>query len=126
MPNTNLYIIGMPITICTTVIGASYKMTYRNITTATNAILGRVSGCQHHHINARHGKQIYNNSKKPLDFDQWFLKGIRYYESKGYEFTLISEGSVRLVRICKDGKSKLRTLADFEREHEEYKENFYP
>jgi len=100
-------------------------MAYKNINSATNAILGRVSGCQHHHINARYGKQRYNNTSKPLDFDQWLLSGIRYYESKGYEFELIAEGDVRLVRIRKEGKSKLRTLADFEREHKEYKENFY-
>ncbi|WP_155399237.1 hypothetical protein [Methanosarcina mazei] len=125
MPNTKLYILGMPITICTTVIGASYKMTYRNITTATNAILGRVSGCQHHHINARYGKQRYNNTSKPLDFNQWFLKGIRFYESKGYEFEFINEGNVKMVRICKDGKAKLRTLADFEREYKDYEDTFF-
>lgn len=128
MPNMNLYIHGMPITICTTIIGALTKMAYKNINTATNAILGRVSGCQHHHINTRHGKQQYNNSKsvfqKPLEFNQWLLDGMnRANEKYGTEFETVKPGLMRIK--LKNGQTFLRTLEDFEREHEEYKVNFY-
>lgn len=96
-------------------------MAFKNIKTATAQELGRIAGVQHRTWGIRNPKQK-SIFQKPLDFDAWFLKGIRFYEIKGYDFEFLAEG---LIRISKEGKSMLRTLADFEREHEEYKANFY-
>jgi hypothetical protein len=97
----------------------------RTLTGAINQELGRIAGVQHHYINAHYGKQRYYNRNsnrsifdKPLEFDQWFLKGIRFYESKGYEFEFLTD---ELIRIIRPGKNNLlRTKTDFKREHEEY------
>lgn len=50
----------------------------------------------------RHKKQ-----KEYVSFEQWFLNGIRNYESKGVEFDLLTDG---LVRMTKNEKSVLRTV----------------
>lgn len=96
-----------------------------------NKQLGLISGQQHSYINRKYGKQQYNNSKtgsgersiyeKPLTFDQWFLKGLRFFEAKGAEFELLPG----MVKITWPGKTPaLRTIQDFRREHEEYKQEF--
>lgn len=72
------------------------KPTARTLTGAINQELGRIAGVQHHYINTHYESRRYNNRNntrsifdKPLEFDQWFLKGIRFYESKGYEFEFL-------------------------------------
>lgn len=99
-----------------------------------NKQLGLISGQQHSYINRHYGKQVYNNSKKvptqrsifdkPLDFGEWFLRGVRSFEAKGYDFEFLTD---ELVAIKVPGRENrvLRTKADFKREWEEYKVNYY-
>lgn len=100
-------------------------MTFKNINSAINQELGRIAGVQHSYINRKYGKQQYNSVfDKPLEFPQWFLKGIRHFESLGYEFEFLTS---ELVRITVPGKTEkvLRTKADFKNEWESYKADFY-
>lgn len=87
-------------------------MTFQNATTATNQILGRVAGTQHHQWGIR-------NTPKPtpLSFKDWFLKGIEYYQKeKNFTFEVICPG---LLRIRRPGQPNLlRTYKDFVREYE--------
>ena len=51
----------------------------------------------------------------PVEFDKWFLQGLRKYEAKGAEFELLPG----MVKISWPGKvSMLRTVEDFRREYE--------
>jgi len=105
-------------------------MVYKNINTATNAILGRVSGCQHHHINARYGRQVYNNTNtersiysKPKDFDVWFMEGMEFYKSKGYKFQWLNLVTIKVT--LPNGRTGTRTIEDFEDEYKnEYRKGF--
>lgn len=79
----------------------------------------RVIATQHAYWK-RHGCQII--AKNPVSFEKWFLLGIRRQEKKGAEFTFLCPG---LVRISWAGKVPiLRTVADFEREYQNYLSNF--
>lgn len=89
-------------------------MAYKNINSAINQQLGLITAQQHSYNNRKYGRQA---KPKPLNFERWLLNGIRFYESKGYDFTLIACEGVKMVRILKEGESNLRTLADFEREY---------
>ena len=51
-----------------------------------------------------------------IGFPEWFLQGIRKYESNGAEFELLPG----MVKIVWPGQPAiLRTVADFEREYQE-------
>ena len=92
--------------------------------TATNQILGRVAGCQHHAWGIRNPTRQKSIFDKPLEFEPWLLKGMNYhYEKYGTEFETVCPGLMRI--IPKNGKPILRTLDDFKREFEEYKANYY-
>lgn len=89
----------------------------------------RIKATQHAWIKKHYGQNAIKTDNQrsifdtPLEFEQWFLKGIRYYESKGLEFEFLAPG---LIRIIQDGKPNLlRTVEDFKREHAEYKTSFY-
>lgn len=82
----------------------------------------RVKAVQHAWIKNHYGRQAINKPKNPLTFEKWFLHGIRRAEKKGIEFEFLCPG---LVRIKTPGKTNmLRTLADFEREYQEYLSKF--
>jgi len=97
-------------------------MRYKNLNTAAAAELGRIAGVQHHAWGIRNPSKQKN---QPLDFDQWFLKGVRKMEKKGLEFEFLSSGLVRIIR-GKGLPNLLRTVSDFEKEYqEEYLPAFY-
>lgn len=99
-------------------------MTFKNINTATNQILGRVAGCQHHAWGIRNPSRHRSIYDKPLEFEPWLLKGMnRAYEKFGTEFETVGPGLMRIK--MKNGKALLRTLEDFQREHKEYVDNYY-
>jgi len=59
----------------------------------------------------------YGRPIKKLSFEKWFLAGVRRQEQKGAEFTLYSNG---LVKIEWPRRTPiLRTIEDFEREYNE-------
>lgn len=93
-------------------------MTFKNLNTATNQILGRVAGCQHHTWGIR-------NTPKPtpLSFKEWLLKGIQYYQLEGFTFELLTP---YMMRIKRPGQpSLLRTCENFREEYErEYLSKF--
>jgi hypothetical protein len=97
-------------------------MRYKNLNTAAAAELGRIAGVQHHAWGIRNPSK---QKRHPLDFDQWFLKGVRKMEKKGLEFEFLSSGLVRIIR-GKELPNLLRTVSDFEKEYqEEYLSDFY-
>jgi hypothetical protein len=50
----------------------------------------------------------------PVEFDKWFLQGLRKYEAKGAEFELLPG----MVKISWPGQvPMLRTVEDFRREY---------
>jgi hypothetical protein len=96
----------------------------RTITGAVNQELGRIAGVQHHTWGIKNPSGERSIFDKPLEFEPWLLQGMnRAYEKFGTEFETVCPGLMRI--IPKNGKPFLRTLEDFEREHEEYKVNFY-
>jgi len=98
-------------------------MTFKNMNTATNQILGRVAGCQHHSWGIRNPTGQKSIFDKPLEFEPWLLKGMnRAYEKYGTEFETVCPGLMRIK--LNNGKTFLRTLEDFKREYEEYKAKF--
>lgn len=99
-------------------------MHFKNINTATNQILGRVSGCQHHAWGIRNPAGQKSIFDKPLEFEPWLLKGMNYhYEKFGTEFETVCPGLMRIKMT--NGKTFLRTKDDFQKEHKEYVENYY-
>lgn len=58
----------------------------------------------------------HTEPKERVSFEQWFLNGIRNYESKGVEFDLIESGMVRIKWPRKI--PVLRSIEDFRREYE--------
>jgi len=109
-------------------------LTFKNINTAINQELGLISAQQHSYINRKYGKQVYNNSKtgngersiysKPDEFETWFNKGLRYYETvKGFKFQWLD--LVTLKVTMPNGRTGKRTIADFEDEYKnEYRRQF--
>jgi hypothetical protein len=99
-------------------------MTFRNTTTAINQELGRIAGVQHHAWGIRNPTGERSIFDKPLEFEEWLLQGMNfYYEKFGTEFETVCPGLMKIKP--KNGKAFLRTLEDFQREHEEYKANYY-
>lgn len=99
-------------------------MTFRNATTATNQILGRIAGVQHHSWKIRTPSGERSVFDKPLEFNEWLLKGMNHYYYKyGTEFETVCPGLMRIK--LKNGKSFLRTHTDFEQEYQEYVNTFY-
>lgn len=99
-------------------------MKFKNMQTAINQELGRIAGVQHHAWGIRNASGQISVFDKPLEFKEWIVKGMNYQNQKyGTEFETVCS---RLMRIKSPGKVvMLRTLADFKREHEEYKIDFY-
>jgi len=96
----------------------------RTMNGAMNQELGRIAGVQHHAWKVRNSTGQKSIFDKPLEFNQWLLRGMNfYYERDGTEFETVCPGLMRV--IPKNGKPFLRTLDDFKREHEEYKANYY-
>lgn len=99
-------------------------MTFKNINTATNQILGRVAGCQHHAWGIRNPsgngeRSIYD---KPLEFETWFNRGLKYYETvKGFRFQWLNLGTLKV--ILPNGKAGTRTYEDF---YQEWKFEYCP
>jgi hypothetical protein len=86
--------------------------------------LGLIAGQQHNAWKIRNPTGQRSVFQKPLEFEAWLLKGMNYHNEKyGTEFETVQPGLMRIR--TKDGKSFLRTIEDFQREHEEYKVNFY-
>ncbi|HEY5124441.1 MAG TPA: hypothetical protein VIK14_11965 [Ignavibacteria bacterium] len=61
----------------------------------------------------RHGR--HTEPKEHVSFKEWFLNGVRKYESMGVEFDFLTAG---LVRMTKNEKSVLRTVQNFKDEYE--------
>jgi hypothetical protein len=96
----------------------------RTITGAINQELGRIAGVQHHTWGIKNPSGERSIFDKPLEFEPWLLQGMnRAYEKFGTEFETVCPGLMRIK--LKNGKTFLRTLEDFKREHEEYKVNYY-
>jgi hypothetical protein len=88
-------------------------MKFKNATTATKQKLGLIAAQQHSLEYRVSGRPFRTEA---ISFDQWFLQGVRRYESKGAEFELIESG---MVKIQWPGKvPMLRTVEDFRREYE--------
>lgn len=107
-------------------------MTFKNVNTATNQILGQVRGTQNNYIRAHHGASAVNYASeksvfdKPLEFKEWFMKVVEFNKSKGFDMILIEKHGVRGIRRMKDGKAQDRTLADFYDEWKnEYVDKYY-
>lgn len=101
-------------------------MAFKNINTATNQLLGRVAGTQHKAWGIRNPsgngeRSIYD---KPLEFEPWFNKGLRYYETvKGFKFQWLNLTTLKV--IMPNGKIGTRSIEDFFDEYEnEYKRQF--
>jgi hypothetical protein len=89
------------------------KVRFRNATTATQQKLGLIAA-QQHSYELKHG--AIPTRQKP-SFEQWFLLGMRKYESKGVEFLFLTQG---LVRIQWPGQpAVLRTKESFREEYDE-------
>jgi hypothetical protein len=96
----------------------------RTIIGAINQELGRIAGVQHHSWGIRNPSGQRSIFDKPLEFEPWLLNGMnRAYSKFGTEFETVCPGLMRIK--LKNGKTFLRTLEDFKREHEEYKVNYY-
>jgi hypothetical protein len=75
--------------------------------------LARIKATQKAYEIRHHGRPFRT---EPINFDQWFLQGVRRYEAKGAEFELIESG---MVKIQWPGKVAIfRTVDDFRREYE--------
>lgn len=99
-------------------------MTFKNINTATNQILGRVAGCQHHAEGIRNSSGKRSIYDKPLEFDIWFNRGLEVYKKKGYKFQWLNLGTLKVT--LPNGKIGSRTYDDFFDEwQKEYKANYY-
>lgn len=78
---------------------------------ATNQILGRTAGIQHHAWKIKN-----HQNPKPLSFKEWMQGGIKYYQSKGFSFEIVTPS---LMRIKRPGfPSLLRTARNFRDEYE--------
>lgn len=67
--------------------------------------------------------RIWNKHRRPqpMGFKEWLEDGIRYYQSKGFTFELLTPS---LMRIKRPGQnSLLRTCANF---REEYEKDYLP
>lgn len=74
--------------------------------------LARIKATQYAY-EIKHGR--HSEPKEYVSFEEWFLTGIRNYESKGVEFELLPG----MVKIQWTGKVPvLRSLEDFHREYE--------
>jgi hypothetical protein len=99
-------------------------MAFKNINTATDQILGRVAGCQHHAWGIRNPSGQKSVFMTPMKFNEWLVKGMNYQNQiHGTTFETVCPG---LMRIIAPGKvPMLRTLEDFKREHKQYEEEYY-
>lgn len=101
-------------------------MVYKNINTAINQELGRIAGVQHHTCGIRNPSRNGERSiyDKPLEFETWFNKGLRYYETvKGFKFQWLNLTTLKVT--LPNGRTGIRTLEDFEDEYEnDYKRQF--
>ena len=74
--------------------------------------LAQIKASQRAYEIRHHGRTFRT---EPISFDQWFLQGMKRFESKGAEFELLPG----MVKIQWPGKvPMLRTIDDFQREYE--------
>lgn len=99
-------------------------MKFRSDKTMVAQELGRIAGVQHHAWGIKNPSGKKSIFDKPLEFNDWILKGMNYhFEKFGTEFEVVCPG---LMRIKVPGKTPmLRTLQDFKREHKQYVEEYY-
>ena len=88
--------------------------------------LGRVAGVQHLAAGIRNtvkseGRSIYD---KPLEFETWFNRGLRYYEKvKGFKFQWLDLKTLKVT--MPNGRTGTRSIEDFFDEYEnDYKRQF--
>ncbi len=75
--------------------------------------LSRIKATQYAYEIRKHGRPFRT---EPISFEQWFLQGMRRFESKGANFELVETG---MVKIQWPGKvPMLRTVDDFRREYQ--------
>ncbi|WP_292391322.1 hypothetical protein [Methanosarcina sp. UBA5] len=96
-------------------------MAFKNINTATNQILGRVAGTQHHSWGIRNparseGRSIYS---RPMEFEEWFNRGLKVYESRGWKFKFLDLITVQVT--LPDGRKGKRSIEDF---HDEWQQDY--
>ena len=84
-------------------------MKFKNATTAINQELGRIAGVQHSY-EEKYGN--HNISVRP-SFEQWFVAGIKYQQSKGVEFLFLEN---QLIRVQKPGEVAFIRTLEFYRE----------
>ena len=65
-------------------------------------------------VQRRQWNKLGVQKTNPVEFDKWFLQGLRKYEAKGAEFELLPG----MVKISWPGQvPMLRTVEDFRREY---------
>ena len=69
-------------------------MAFKNINTAINQELGRIKATQKSYEYRHHGRPFRTEA---INFQDWFLNGVRRMEAKGAEFELIDSGLVRTL-----------------------------
>lgn len=101
-------------------------MVFKSNKSMVNQQLGLITAQQHHAAGIKNtvkseGRSIYD---KPLEFEPWFNRGLRYYEKvKGFKFQWLNLTTLKVT--LPNGKTGTRTLADFEDEYEnDYKRQF--
>ena len=60
--------------------------------------------------------------QEPAEFTEWFLIGVKYYQSRGVVFDLSTPGIVKMTWPGKPTVTK--TVEEFQKDHNEYKEQF--
>ena len=99
-------------------------MKFKTEKSMVNQHLGLIAAQQHSAWKIRNPSGKRSIFQKPLDFNAWLLKGMNYHNERyGTEYETVMPGLMR-IRM-RDGKTFLRTIEDFQREHKEYVENFY-
>jgi hypothetical protein len=98
-------------------------MNFKNNKTMVAQQLGLIAGQQHHALGIRNTSGERSRYSKPLDFEKWFNKGMKFYKSKGYKFQW--QNLTTLIITLPNGKTGKRTYEDFYQEWEtEYKPQF--
>lgn len=98
---------------------------YRNITTAINQELGRIAGVQHHAWGIRNpsGNGERSVYETPLEFEVWFQRGLKVYESKGFKFQWLNLTTLKVT--MPNGRTGTRDIDDFFDEYKnEYRKQF--
>lgn len=101
-------------------------MVFKNNKSMVAQELGRIAGVQHHAAGIRNPsgngeRSIYD---KPLEFEIWFNRGLRYYEKvKGFKFQWLDLKTLKVT--MPNGRTGTRSIEDFFDEYEnDYKRQF--